>query len=98
MNIKPNEIIILYNSVSYFIDHIAKKGYSISELYKNEGVINRLGRKICQKLSIDDSLLFGDWVKSLKNAKYIIVFAPMEISVLKFIKRKNPSIQIIYWY
>lgn len=92
------QTIILYNSVPYFIDHISKKGYWISEMYRNEGLLNRIGRKICQKLSLNDSFLYGDWVKKITTAKYIIVFAPIESKILEFIKKRNPSIKIIYWY
>lgn len=97
-NFKKNEIIILYNSVDYFLPEIEKRGYVISELYKNESLYVRSIRKLCKKLSLSDTFLFGSWKNHLKSAKLVIVFAPVEISVIKHIKSINPNIRIIYWY
>lgn len=96
--INKNEIIILYNSVDYFRTEIEKRGYIISELYKSESFYSRTLRKLFDKFSMNESILFGKWKNHLKSAKYIVVFATVEIKVIKYIKSVNPEIKIIYWY
>ncbi|MET3731828.1 hypothetical protein [Moheibacter stercoris] len=93
-----NEIIFIYNSVDYFQKLIKDKGYPIFELYPNENFKTRVLKKLFKKLSINDSILFGNWTKHLKKAKTVVVFATVNLYVLEFIKKQNPSIQIIYWY
>lgn len=96
--IKKKEILIIYNSVTYFENIIKEKGYHLDYLYKNYKLTTRLIKKICNKLKINDFFLFGDWIKTINTYKIIIVFAPVEDKVLEYIKKKNPSIRIIYWF
>ncbi|MBS7332395.1 MAG: hypothetical protein KIG88_02205, partial [Weeksellaceae bacterium] len=58
----------------------------------------RIVQKLCKKCKINDFFLFGDWIKNILNYKTVIVFAPVEDKILKYIKSKNPNIKIIYWF
>lgn len=97
-NVNKEEILILYNSVEFFFEELNQRGYSIAKVYKKETFFLRILRKILSKLSISKHYLYANWAKNMITYKYVIIFAPVEIEVIKYIKCKNPNIIIKYWY
>lgn len=96
--IKKEEILIIYNSVTFFENIIKQRGYHLDNLYKDEKFSTRLIQKLCKKLNLNDFFLFGKWFKNINNYKIIIVFAPVEDKVLEYIKSKNHDLRIVYWF
>lgn len=95
---RKDEIMILYNSVEEFIELFVDENIEISTVYDDKSIVARAQIKLFNKLNLNKQILYKNWTKKIKQKKVVIVFAPVEIEVLKNIKKLNPTVHIIYWY
>jgi hypothetical protein len=98
MIIDNSKILILYNSVPYFVDHLLKKGVSVSYVYRKTCFLFRGIKKIYEKQNLFQELWYESWRFKLNTFDVVIVFAPVSEKVLEFIYKKNKNIRLIYWH
>ena len=60
--------------------------------------LSRVTRRIFKVLNVSQKYWYGDWKKNLPSIKTIIIFAPCDLEVMKFIKKVNKEVRVIYWY
>lgn len=83
-----NNTLIIYNSVEYFEPLIKNRGYEI--VYLRDNIFSKIIKKITSIFNIQKN--------KIKNNNSIIIFAPVDIAFIKYIKKINPNARIIYWY
>lgn len=93
-----SDLLILYNSGLDFIPYFKKKGIYAQPTYKKFPFVSRVFRRIFESLNFSQGMWYGDWKRDLPALKTVIVFADLHFEVLKFIKKRNKDIRIIYWY
>lgn len=98
MNGEKNKILIVYDSIEYFMPFIERKNVDVFRLYKNLNYVNRLLKKIFQLLNLRTIYWYENWLKNCSDYKTIIFFANRDFYPLYYIKRKNPKAKIIFWY
>lgn len=96
--VKYKELLVLYNSGLDFIPYFEKEGIKVNQTYKKSFLPSRVFRRIFESLNFSQSYWYADWKKDLPFLKTVIVFADLHFEVLKFIKKCNKDIRIIYWY
>ncbi|PXY44055.1 hypothetical protein [Flavobacterium hydrophilum] len=96
--ISNRRILILYNSVSYFIPLIESTGVRCSTAFRQLNLIEKIVRKLSIFLHMPKHYWFGDWKKELNNIETVICFSTNDIDAFEYIKKKNPKIRLIFWY
>lgn len=97
MNIS-NRVLLLYNSLEYFIPFFEKKGIKCYPSYRNLTFFSKIIRKIFFLLNLPKSFWFGKWKKELDEVDTVICFSTNPIESLEYIKKHNPKIRLVFWY
>lgn len=99
MNIDTNQkVILLYNSIDYFVPFFEKKGVLSYPSYRKVSFFCRIIRKIFFILGLPKSIWYGKWKYRLNEVSTIICFSTNPIESLEYIKAINPQIRLIFWY
>lgn len=93
-----DKVLILYNSVPYFELCFKAQNISVARTFKNVSLPLRIIRKISTLLKLPCDYWFGEWKEKLSSIDAMIVFSPIEKDILKYIKKENKKIRIIYWH
>ena len=98
-NDNKKNILILFNSIPYFLNYFNIKGvtgnFALTEIPFQLKII----RKVTRLLGLSQVYWLDSWKKKIVSYDTIIIFAPVEeIEVFSFIKKTNPDAKIIYWY
>ncbi|NDP26339.1 MAG: hypothetical protein GZ087_02770 [Flavobacterium sp.] len=97
MNINK-KVILLYNSIDYFVPFFEQKGVLSYPSYRNLSFVLRIVRKIFFLLGLPKSIWYGNWTKSLDEVSTVICFSTNPIESLEYIKTVHPHIRLIFWY
>lgn len=96
---KYKNVLILYDSgIDYFIHKFEEKGIQTKRTFKKSPLISRIFKKSFDFLNLSQSFWYGNWKKDLPTLKTIIIFAGIDPTVVKFIRKSNKKIRVIYWY
>ena len=100
MDNKSGKVLILFNSIPYFLDFFNRNGVTGSWIFKEKiSFSQKVLRKIFGLLKIAQAPWYENWKKELNSYETVIIFAPLKDNeVINFIKSKNKNIRIIYWY
>jgi hypothetical protein len=100
MNEKYKDILIFYeNSIDFFNPYFIKKGFCIQKSYSHAPLYSKAIKLIFGLLKFPQSYWYGDWKRKLPAVSTVIYFATRrEAKILKYIKKFNRDIRIIYWY
>lgn len=87
----------------YYIDHMNVGGCVTKPYYKKitrEGFFHYISVLWMQKLRIPfSSIWYGDWKNEIKQADVVILFDRVwGEGIIEYIKKKNPTCRIIFWY
>lgn len=93
------EILILFNSIPYFLNYFNTKGVTGSFALREIPFQLKIIRRVTRLLGLSQVYWLDSWKKKIVSYDTIIIFAPVEeIDVFSFIKKTNPEARIIYWY
>lgn len=94
------DILIFYdNSIEFFRTHFTNKGLRTVSIYKKSSIFSKGVKVIFRYFKISQTYWYDDWKKGLSSIKTVIFFAPEKRTcVLKYVKKANKNIRIIYWY
>jgi len=92
------KVILLYNSIDYFVPFFEKKGILSYPSYRKLSFFFRIIRKIFFLLGLPKSIWYGSWKSSLKGVTTVICFSTNPVESLEYIKSINPQIRLIFWY
>lgn len=95
---RKKKILVLYDNKLLSLSNFRNKGLHAEHTFKKLKLVSRLVRRIFKLLRLSQSYWYGDWKRNLVSFKTVIIFAPGELSKLRFIKKANNNIRIIYWY
>ncbi len=93
------DILIIYNSVSYFVPFMEEKGYTVSTVFKEIPAYLRIIRRIAFQLNLPfKKLWFKEWACNLDSFSKVIFFSTNPIDGLQYIKKTRPDLEVVYWY
>lgn len=92
------KVILLYNSIDYFVPFFEKKGILSYPSYRKISFFFRIIRKIFFLLGLPKSIWYGNWKYSLNEVTTVICFSTNPVESLEYIKSINHQIRLIYWY
>lgn len=92
------KVILLYNSIDYFVPFFEQKGILSYPSYRELSFFFRIVRKIFFLLGLPKSIWYGSWKNSLNEVSTIICFSTNPVESLDYIKSKHPQIRLIFWY
>jgi hypothetical protein len=93
-----SKIAIIYNSIGYFVQFFNNLHIPVYQVYKDISLPMKLLRKVCIKMGISKSVWYGAWKAEIQSLDTIIFFSTNPSDSLKYIKKLNPNIRIIFWY
>ena len=93
-----NNAIIIYNSVPYFKEKFIEKDIPCFKMYKDLPLFLKVFRKVSLKLNFFKSIWFDDWVYELDHIDAVIVFSTNPFETVDEIYKRNPKVQIVFWY
>ena len=92
------DIIILYNSIPYFIEYFERKNIIAQHPFKKASLLSKVVKRLFRLIKLPETFWYGEWKKSISSCKVVIAIAPLRINVMKYILKANSNIRIIYWY
>ena len=97
---KYEDILIFYdNSIEYFRSYFKSKGLCAEHIYKEAIIYSKIIKVIFKYFKFPQTYWYGDWKRDISPIKTVIFVAPRkESGIVKYLKKKNRSIRIIYWY
>lgn len=96
---RNQKYLILFNSIPFFLTYFNNKNVIGSWILKEIPLPLMIVRKVSEILGFSLSYWYGSWKKELHDINTVIIFAkPRDFEVINYIKKKNPSIRIIYYY
>ncbi|MEZ7821063.1 MAG: hypothetical protein QMB51_02020 [Patescibacteria group bacterium] len=99
MNEFSQKILILYNSIPYFVSYFSSRNISISYVNKELSLFKRIIRKFSKILNINQNIWYNTWKKEVNLYDCVIIFAPIDnYSIIDFILSNNPAARIIIWH
>lgn len=99
MKQKNDQVLILFNSIPYFLNYFDREGVTGSLVLRDISFPLKVVRKITRWLKLSQTYWFGTWKYQIHSIDTVIIFAPLnELEVLSFLKKSNKNIRIIYWY
>jgi len=100
MERKMGKVLILVNYLDqFFVDKIAKRGYTVFQVYKEMPFVMRSVRMALSRMAVRvPSFFFGSWKNDLTGYNTIIVFdCDAMLSVVKYIKQHSNA-RVIGWF
>lgn len=84
----------------WFAKKIREKNFMVERIYTNYPAIIRALRKAYYSLNLPiKQIWYGKWVKIIKDYEIVIVFdSVFGMEILDYIRKKNKSCRIIFWY
>ncbi len=99
INKKNQNVLILYNSVPYFLKYLNQDNVRAYKTLKEISLPLKVVRKISRSFNLMRDYWYEEWKNYVKSSEIVIVFAPLQdLGVIKYIRAVNPSIRIIYWF
>lgn len=92
------KVILLYNSIDYFVPFFKQKGILAYPSYRELSIFLRIVRKFFLFIGLPKSIWYGSWKYRLNEVTTIICFSTNPIESLEYVKSVNPQIRLIYWY
>jgi hypothetical protein len=102
---RNKKVLILFDSISYFIPLMESYGVIVSKRYRDldtypllSRVVLKLFRKFSNRTGLFMHAWYGEWTKFLSESEIVIMFGNDRADLLEYVKQKNPSIRRIFWY
>lgn len=92
------KVLILYDSLDFFIPFMESKEIEVARLYKKRNYLISIIKKFFLKLDLFAPFWYEDWHKKINSYNQVIIFATKDYSFIRKIKKTNPNIKILFWY
>jgi len=99
MNKENGKTLIIFNSIPYFLKYFNNENVKATWALKELCFPLKALRKISKLLKLPQTFWYDNWWKRIGFFDTVIIFAPMDdLQLIKYIKKSQPNIRIIYWY
>ncbi len=98
MKNKKDKILIIYDSIDYFIPFMEQDNIDVVRLYKKKGIFLTFLKKMFIFFGWFNKSWYNDFVYNISDYSQIIIFATKDYSIIRYIKNHfNPVINFWYW-
>ncbi|MEN5380481.1 hypothetical protein [Sphingobacterium kitahiroshimense] len=94
---KGGKVLIIYDSIDYFIPFMEIDGVDVVRLYKKRNFLITLLKKIFLYFGWFNRSWYGDWIFHLNEYSKVIIFATKDYSVIEHIYAVSNA-KIYFWY
>lgn len=97
MKNKEDKILIIYDSIEYFIPFMKSDSVDVVRLYQKKGMLSTLIKKIFLYFGWFNKAWYGDWMNEIEKYSKVIIFATKDYSIVKHIGLESHA-DIYFWY
>ncbi|WP_418359208.1 hypothetical protein [Sphingobacterium detergens] len=97
MKNKEDKILVIYDSIDYFIPFMKSDRVDVVRLYEKKGVLSTLLKKIYIYFGWFNKAWYGDWITDVKKYSKVIIFATKDYSIIKHLGLETNA-DIYFWY
>lgn len=97
MKNNKERVLIIYDSIDYFIPYMENGCIDVVRLYKKKSILLTFIKKIFLFFGWFNKSWYNDWIYEVSKYSKIIIFATKDYSVVRYIKKRSKA-NIIFWY